>query len=604
MSESVGPSSDEDQPTSADHATPDLPTGTPCASGDTGCEDDDDYDDEKPDDEKSGDEKPGDDEETGDDEEPEDDEANEDDENPGDNEEPGDEEPGDDDETEDPSSTHTTLYTNEDGEVCTPLTDGEIVTVYSIIYTETLTWTDDPSDYTAPFPEMPTPTYCDPVPTTTSSSSTTSKPKLTSVPSDDDGWNTYCASLTNGTQSCTSEPIFNPSFIFTSKSIEVTRPLIGPPEGSSDVVTSTFYITSKNPTVVFPPQKTPDYGQDSGPDPPYNPGNGNLPAETHAPADPRPPQSAAQHHKITITADPSQVIIGDHTIKDLDPGATTKVTIGGNEYEINPSQIIQAGGRTVNRPGAGQAYAVADPITTIAEGLAITVSGSQAVIGGYTYTIGSTPSTEIVQGRTVIISPTGISFKGTDKGVSYKAAPPEQTGIIVAGGEMLTAIGPSVLVILETTITYGPGTSPQTETVDDDTIVADEHGVALHGSTIGGDTMEEDETRYEVVGGATLTRVGASKMVIRDVTYTVGPGTGTTTTAVGGEDVTVAPDGVTVDTLTVPYPFGATVVTAIPAPTTDPSPQETEEEEEEDGAGVLRVDWAGVCIAIGAWVLL
>lgn len=622
-SENAGSSSSIDSSTYADHATPGLPTSSSCAGdGDTPCEEDNDHGDENDNpeegdnpenEEPENDEKPGDDEDSddedhetpdndnGDHEAPDDDD--EDDGDSEDDEAPDDEEPSD-------SSTHTSVITDEDGEVCTPLSEGEVVTVYSLIYTETLTWTDDPSDYIAPYPTMDIPTYCEPTtPSTTSPPSTKSTPQLTSISGSDDGWNTYCSKQPNGTSSCISEPIFNPSFILTSRPIELTSPLIAPP---ADRLTSTFFITSKNPSVVYPPDSTPDYGQNGDDDDsPGNPGNGNFPAETRPPSGPRPPQSAVNPNppQVTITADPTQVVIGDYTLSNLKPGATTRITVGGNEYEINPSQIVQSGGKTINRPGAGQALAVANPIKTAINGVAINVSGSQVVIGGYTYTIGSTPSTEVVQGHTVVISPTGVEFKGTDQGVSFEANPPEQTGIIVAGGEMMTAIGNSVIVIHEKTITYGPGISPRTETVDDDTIVIDEHGVVVHGTTVGGDSLAGDKTRYDVVGGATLTRVGPSKIVIRDVTYTVGPGTGTTTTFVGGEDITIAPDGVTVATLTVPYPFGATVVTAIPAPkTTDPSPQETanddDEDDDEDGAGALGPGWAGVCIAIGAWLLL
>ena len=469
MPESIGASSAVDDSTPADYATPGLPTDTVCADdGGTPCEDDGGDDDEKPDEEKPDEEKPhekkpDDEEENGGVQKPRDDEGSEDDQKPADDDKPKD------------LITRTPLPTNEDGEVCTLLTEGEVVTVYSIIYSETITWTDDPSDYTPEFPVIPLPTYCDPTTTESTFSSTTSAPKLTSIPGDDNGWNTYCATLTNDTQSCTSEPIFNPSFVFTSSSHpRESRPMYPPP----GPVTSTFYITSKNPTVVYPPEKTPDYGQDPDTEQPIRvPGNnGNIPADTNKPSN---PESAVQRNppKITITADPTRVIIGDHTLRDLKPGATTKITVGGNEYEVNPSQIVQDGGKTVNRPNTNQALVVAAPISTVVDGLAIAVSGSRAVIGGYTYTIGSTPSTEIVQGRTVIISPTGISFEDSDEGVSYEAAPPEQTGIIVAGGEMLTLIGSSVLVIHETTITYGPGISPQTQTVDDDTVVAGAKGV-------------------------------------------------------------------------------------------------------------------------------
>lgn len=514
----------------------------------------------------------------------------------------------DDVETSELTSAHTSLITNDDGEVCTPLPKGEVVTVYSIIYTETLTWTGDPADYTDPYPIMEVPTYCEP--TTAASSSapmTTATPKFTSLSGLGDGWNTYCLSQTSGgTSSCTSEPIFNPSFIFSTKPIKLTNPLIGSPD-SPETASTTFYITSKNPTVIFPPEKTPDYGADPD-DIPYYPGSGPRPAQTRPPS--RPAQSAVQSDppRVTITAEPSRVVIGTHTISNIKPGVTTRVTVGGDEYEINPSQIVQAGGQTVNRPGSGRGIAVASPTSTIVDGVGITVSGSHAVVGGYTYTIRDTPDTEVVQGRTVVIAPTGIHFRKSDKSVTYDAVPPEDTGIIVAGGEVLTAFGGSVLVIHETTITYGPGITPHTETIDDDTIVVGPNGITVRGSTVGGDG-QSDSTRYDVVGGATLTRLGASKMVIGGETYTVGPDTDTTTTFVGGEKVTIAPDGVTVDTLTIPFPFGPTVVTAVPAPrTSEGAPQETDgdddDEDEEDAGARVGVGWVEVCIAIGAWLLL
>ncbi|SPO06017.1 uncharacterized protein DNG_08706 [Cephalotrichum gorgonifer] len=474
------------------------------------------------------------------------------------------------------------LVTSENGDVCTPVGPGDVITVYSIIYTETLTWSGDPSDYVAPFAELTTPTYCDPEPTTTtttSSSSTTSTAKWTLVPGLSDGYRTFCL-IVNPT-SCLREPVFNPSVIYS------TKPYIAPIKATSPIITSTFFITSKNPSVVFPPSPTADYGAETDP-PPQKPDQGD-----HQPAETNPPQSVLTPNRptqVAITADPTKVIIGTRTISDLKPGATTRVTVGGDVYEVNPSKIVQVGGKTINRPGVGQALTVAAPTSTVIDGLSITVSGSTAVIGGYTYEIGPTAGTEIIQGRTVVISPTGISFENTGNGVTYHASLPEQTGIIVAGGEMLTLMGQSVLVIHETTITYGPGISPQTKVVDDDTIVAGSDGVTLHGSTVGGGRLRPSETNYDVVGGATLTRVGPSKMVIGGVTYTVGPGTGTTTTFVGGEDITIAPDGITVATLTIPYPFGPTVET---------------DEDEEDGAPTgMRPSLIVVCIAIGAWALL
>ncbi|CAI4210689.1 unnamed protein product [Parascedosporium putredinis] len=282
---------------------------------------------------------------------------------------------------------------------------------------------------------------------------------------------------------------------------------------------------------------------------------------------------------ITITAEPTRIIIDGQTLTSLDPTATTRITVGKGVYEINPSQIIQFGGKTIDR-GVGRGIYVATPTTTVIDGLPVTVSGNSAVIGGYTYTIGRTPETQVVLGRTVIIGPTALTFKNSDATLTYDGRIPEQTGVIVAGGELMTAIGKSVVVLVQTTITYGPSIVPQTETIDDDT------------------------TKYDIVGGATLTQVGASRVVIREATYTVGPGTGTTTTFVGGENVTVAPDGITVATLTIPYPFGPTIVTMLPEPS-EAAP--IEGDDDEDAGSPVRPDWAAgitaLSIAIGVWVI-
>jgi len=308
---------------------------------------------------------------------------------------------------------------------------------------------------------------------------------------------------------------------------------------------------------------------------------------------------------ITITAEPTRVIIDDKTLSNINPTATTTVTVGNGIYEINPSQIIQLGGKTIDRGLGGQGLYVASPTSAVIDGLSIVVSGGSAVIGGYTYTIGRTAETQVVQGRTVVISPSGISFKNKGTGITYEAKIPEPTGVIVAGGELMTAIGKSVVVLMQTTITYGVGIAPQTETVDDDTVVIGPSDVVVHGTTIGGDRLGASQTKYDIVGGATLTQIGASKVVIKETTYTVGPGTGTTTTFVGGETITIAPEGITVATLTIPYPFGPTIVTMLPMPTETAAPSVGEDEE--DGGIIPSPNWtAGItalCIALGVWAL-
>jgi hypothetical protein len=479
------------------------------------------------------------------------------------------------------------VVTQDSGETCTSLADGVITTIISVNYTGTTTFYGNREDYTPEFPTVPVPTYCE--------KALVAEPLVPPM-------ETKKCTAEDGTISmCTQEAAFNPSMIMSISN--------GPKKGyGAGLATTTFYTTEKNPSVVFmPPIKTPGYsleseGPKTPPGGPKTPPNRVIETNTYESmeSDPGP--------RHTITAGPNQVIINRSTFSNIPPGATTTVTVDGSVFEINPSQIIQIpSGATVSRPAPGGGLYVPQPTSTNIGGLNVAVGGSTAVIDGFTYTIGNTPSTEIVKGQTVVIGPTGIDFRGSGQTISFKAVSPEQTEIVVAGGELITAIGKSVVVVMSTTFTYGPNIGELTKVVDDDTIVIGPSGVVVHGKTIGGAGAGNTDTKYEIVGGATITQIGPSKVVIAGTTYTVGPGTGTTTTKVGGEIITIGPDGVSVSTLTLPYPFGPTVVTTLQPVATAPAPTPAETGAEENIGTSFRLDWAvgimGFCIATGVWVI-
>ena len=153
-----------------------------------------------------------------------------------------------------------------------------------------------------------------------------------------------------------------------------------------------------------------------------------------------------------------------------------------------------------------------------------------------------------------------------------------------------------MFVIHGTTITYTTLSSPLTTVIDgEDTIVLDPSagviitrnhpGAAAPGSgapaaaaatvtTLGGPLADPSATEFAVVGGATITKVGASVVIVEGVTYTVGPGataaftgtgTGTGANSSGekvttvlsgsGQTVTIGPEGVVVGTMTIEYPL-------------------------------------------------
>jgi hypothetical protein len=450
-------------------------------------------------------------------------------------------------------------------------------TSYSIVYTSTLTWTGDPLSFT-PFPPETTPesSCVDPL-TPTPVRMTLSRCQRTGPLPEQ----TVCETTTSTT---------------LLEYTETAAPFLEPVRSMAP---TTVLVTAKHPTVVYSPISTPQYDQ-SGPgqkpqgpqgqhDQPTGPGAIKTPDYRD--------DSVPSPTPITLVVRPGGVGIGDQWFSDAPQMPTQTVTVGGNPFVINPSEIIGAG-QTINRPAAVGGVWVPTPTTTNMGGLAVTVSGSVAVIDGTTFNIPMTASSAIVKGQTVSLGPNGVAIASQTVPITVVPLPTE---VFIAGGELVTAIGPSLFVMGGKTITYGGGSSVVTD-VDGDTITIGPEGVTMHGSTIGGDGVKTGDSRFEIVGGATVTEIGASVAVINGVTYTVGPGTGTTTTVIGGETITISPSGVVISTLTLKYPFGPTMVIT-PTPGATVAAATANPTSSKDAGQAVRPDWAlgffFTCIAIG-----
>ena len=267
-------------------------------------------------------------------------------------------------------------------------------------------------------------------------------------------------------------------------------------------------------------------------------------------------------------------------------------------------------GATVQKPApVGTAVSVAKPTTSVLGGLPVTISGSEAIVGGVTVTIPERGTTTVVNGQKVSIGP-GTLVVGGEILSFQPVMPARETEVLINGGELLTAIGRSVVVIHSTTFTYGPGIPQLTQVVNGETVSVGPSGVLVHGMVIGGPSADTSTTAYEIVGGATISRLAPSIAVINGITFTVGPGTHWTTTEIAGEMFTIGPTGIVVATMTLPYPFGSVVTTTI-APTgtwLKDFPVETSAHHaDEDNWGSrlspdAHVGWMFVCIAIGVLV--
>ncbi|KAK4204896.1 hypothetical protein QBC40DRAFT_74518 [Triangularia verruculosa] len=435
-------------------------------------------------------------------------------------------------------------------------------TVWSVVHTSTLTWYGNPEDYTPEYPPISTP-----------------PPTSTCVESPIRLTISHCTSTGTGKEDTTC--------VVTT----TTSDWAYAPNTSNVPNTVTFVTTDKNPAVVYTSMKPPNYGvtqpprtqahhesltEDGGGNPistpsygsePNEPGNNNNP--NNPPPNPNKPQPVEESRSatptrppVTVIIQPTAIVINDNTIKDNTTKKTQVVIVSGETFTIEPTRVVGAD-TTIDRVTAtgGGVFYPPTPTTTSLRGVEVVLTSSLVLIGGSTYTLSPTSTIAVVAGETFTIGPTAVAA-GTQ--TFNLPAAPVPTEVVIVGGELVTAIGPSVAVISGTTITYGPALS--TTTIGDDVITFGPSGIVSGTITIGGSAARPGETQYVVAGGATITKVGASVVVVRTTTYTIGPesvggmGDRTITTTVGGEVITIGPSGVVVGTTTMGFPFGPTVV--------------------------------------------
>lgn len=442
---------------------------------------------------------------------------------------------------------------------------------YSIIYPSTVTFTGNRSDYTPPYEPIHIPTYC----------------AANNVESGGATYSAFGADATTYHSDNSLVVVYSTNGQTKTTTLPAKTPNAVP---SPAFLTSQTLITSeKNPAVVYTTDPPADYSQPwdkvssplGGTRPTGKPnGSGNNPSD---------PDGAVQPSYYTITAGATAVTINHETFT-AGPGETTTVIVEHGTFTINPSSVIGAG-ETVRRP-------VPVPVRTTLGGLPVTESGGNVIIDGQTLTKPPAPSSTIVDGKAVVINPSGVVVG--DQSLDFA----KPTAMVVTGGEVLTAIGSNILVLHSTTITYGPGSPEQITVINGDTVSVEPTGIVVHGHTLGGPSAKATDTRYEIVGGATIGKIPPSMVVINGATYAVGPGTGESTISAGNEMITLGPAGVVMASMTLSVPFDDPVVTTISS-TGKPSSTLTNEE---NGAGSTQPNPCShmicICIAIGVLVLM
>ncbi|XWW95517.1 hypothetical protein V2A60_003477 [Cordyceps javanica] len=438
-------------------------------------------------------------------------------------------------------------------------------THYLVVHTSTVTFKGHKSDYKPPFAPIATPNYCDP--------------------------NLYPAIPRPPPPGKTAEGIIRTlvTETFTIDGLPVTAqfPIIPQVTPNEHVPVTTFITTDKNPSVVFTSDPIPDYSQtwtDHGGEDPHTPVGGGAPApeETY-----------------TITAGPTSVVINTQTFT-VPPGSSSVVTLDkdGGVFTINPTAVV-APGATITRPPS-----VTGPSSSVLAGIPVTSAGPNLQIGGGTFPIPtSKPSIVNVNGQDVTIGPTGVTIGG----YSMAFMKPEPSDVIVAGGEMLTAIGRSVVVLHSITYTYGTGIAPIVQVINGDTVSIGPTGVVVHGSMLGGATAQPTDTEFEIVGGATIAKIPPSMIIVNGETYAVGPGVSSKTLVIGDQTLTMGPIGLVMAATTIKYPFDASVTTTIANRAAgETMPQETGNGEKDAAYSLrpdLRVGISCLCIVFGVLIL-
>ncbi|PNP52837.1 hypothetical protein THARTR1_06678 [Trichoderma harzianum] len=379
----------------------------------------------------------------------------------------------------------------------------------------------------------------------------------------------------------------------------------------------TFITTDKNPSVVFSPEPTPDYSQTFITD---DIGDGHhktvkeLDGSQSSTFKLGTLGSVKQLPVTTfqLTAGGEQVIINDRTVSNLKPDQTTTVTVRNEVFTISPTAVVGLGS-TITKP-APQATPPPAPAATSGTlgGIPVIISGTQVVVDGTTMRVPRQETTTSINGQRVVLG-AGTVAVGRE---TLILPSPQPTHEIVTGGEMLTAIGTSLVVLHSTTITYGLNIAPNQTVINGETVSIGPRGVSLHGTTVGGPSANATATEYEIVGGITVGKVFPSLVVVNGATYAInedGDLNNFETTVINNQTITIGPSGLVVSSQTLTYPASSVTATLSSRESIPDFPIETgghgnREDDDESGAfswrrrlGIGNV--MGLCFMISVWML-
>ncbi|KAM3080562.1 hypothetical protein ACMFMG_005504 [Clarireedia jacksonii] len=300
---------------------------------------------------------------------------------------------------------------------------------------------------------------------------------------------------------------------------------------------------------------------------------------------------------------PSSAVIGRVTVE---VGQSIAV-VNGASYTIGPGapdKTTVVNQQTVSIGAGGLAFSGTTLVPLPPEptnilvlgGQPITVENSVAYIGPstFTYGVGSATKTDIFNGETILIGPSGVSLAKTTLAAGPGLGP--QLGI--AGGLTLTEVGATLGVVSGTTFTVGPGATSTVAVINGETISAGPSAIIGAGTTLAYPLI--NPTHAVTVEGITFTEIGPTLAVLDGTTFTFGPGAQPTSHTFNGQTISIGPQGIGFATTTF---TGATNTKSSSPPSTSAS--ETGQGED-NGVGIMTPAFGilGACFLIGAGFIL
>jgi hypothetical protein len=253
------------------------------------------------------------------------------------------------------------------------------------------------------------------------------------------------------------------------------------------------------------------------------------------------PQAATTIHGVPIDLGPTNVVLDSSTFA-IGAGAPERTALyDGQTLTFGPGGVIFDQTTVAPPPPTSLNF-------VIVGGLVFSAIGSTiAVIEGSTFTYGSNIplTTDVVNGDTITIGPSGVTLDGSTLG---GPSHPSGTQLGIVGGLSITELGSTFAVVDGVTLTIGPNSTPTTTVINGHTFTIDSTGLGVSGATL---TIPFNPTTQAVsAGGITFSEIGSSLVVIGGSTFTFGPEAPSTTEVYNGQTITIGPNGVGFKTTT------------------------------------------------------